>query len=322
MMDAKEALQKAQQLIDQRGKDYDHEGGERSMGPAVAAFNALTGHNLTEGDGWLLFDMVKTRRTKSSPGHVDSNLDKISYAALRAEAELRDANKPAYDADATLRAMADPEFWCRKENGPQSAQGSRCVSETSSETIRESQDENARSEHDSESDSEPYCGAYQAYNVDVNACLQCRRQWRADEPKPCERKAEEDRDIANRTRGILADDGEGWIDHDGSGRCPVSDPTVRLDTRGVGGLVHFNFHDAPASHIDWPNAARWRVAEVNGWRRWSGVSHNPPMPQQTKVRAVHRDGAVSMNCEVWALHWDHKGMPSDIIAYRVEKDGD
>ena len=109
-MNANEALQKAQQLIDQRGRDYDHEGGERSMPDAVRAFNAITGNRISEGDGWLLMALVKAVRSCHSPGHIDSSLDLISYAALRAEAETR----PKYDQDAGLDAMGDPEFWRSK----------------------------------------------------------------------------------------------------------------------------------------------------------------------------------------------------------------
>src|SRR5690606_17992482 len=43
----------------ERGKEYDQPGGERSMGRCVQAFNAITGKDLTEAEGWLLLQILK-----------------------------------------------------------------------------------------------------------------------------------------------------------------------------------------------------------------------------------------------------------------------
>lgn len=153
-MNAHDILTRAGDLLTERGRDYDHEGGERSMADAVRAFNAITGYRLSEGDGWLLMDLVKAVRSCHSPGHVDSNLDRVAYAALRAEAECAHA--------ATV---------------------SRCVSETGSDGKTVAENTNANTDPIRE----PYCGAYEAYSIDVHSCLQCRETWRADEAKPCER---------------------------------------------------------------------------------------------------------------------------------------
>ncbi len=70
-----------------RAATYDKPEGERSMGRTVQAFNAITGRDLTEPEGWLLMQLLKDVRLFTRPGyHADSAEDCISYAALKAEA--------------------------------------------------------------------------------------------------------------------------------------------------------------------------------------------------------------------------------------------
>lgn len=84
---AAELLGRAAALMHERGKTYDAPAGERSMGKAIAAFNAITGRDLAESEGWLLLTVLKAVRaqTRREP-HADSNEDMIAYAALFAEA--------------------------------------------------------------------------------------------------------------------------------------------------------------------------------------------------------------------------------------------
>ena len=84
---APDLLMKAADLLAERSKEYDTEEGERSMGKAVASFNAITGRDLTEAEGWLLLQQLKDVRQWQNDGyHADSAEDCISYAALKAEA--------------------------------------------------------------------------------------------------------------------------------------------------------------------------------------------------------------------------------------------
>lgn len=86
-MRAPEFLHKAAALMEERGKEYDKPEGERSMGKTVKAFNAITGHSLTEAEGWLLLQVLKDVRQWQRPGyHADSAEDCIAYSALKAEA--------------------------------------------------------------------------------------------------------------------------------------------------------------------------------------------------------------------------------------------
>ena len=82
-----EFLEKAADLMLERGQEYDSPDGERSMAATVAAFNVLTGNILSEQEGWLFMLLLKIARQHQSPGwHQDSSEDAIAYAALMAEA--------------------------------------------------------------------------------------------------------------------------------------------------------------------------------------------------------------------------------------------
>ena len=81
-------LAQAAIIMDSRGKQYDKPEGERSMGKCVAAFNTITGHHISEAEGWLLLQILKDVRQWQRPGyHQDSAVDCVAYAALKAEAK-------------------------------------------------------------------------------------------------------------------------------------------------------------------------------------------------------------------------------------------
>ena len=89
---APDLLKKAAQHMADRAATYDKPEGERSMGKAVEAFNAITGKSLTEAEGWLLLQVLKDVRLWQRPGyHADSAEDCIAYSALKAEAKQREA---------------------------------------------------------------------------------------------------------------------------------------------------------------------------------------------------------------------------------------
>ena len=82
-------LSKARDHMLDRAATYDKPEGERSMGRAVEAFNAITGRDLEESEGWLLLQVLKDVRDRQRrEPHVDSLEDCIAYAALKAEARL------------------------------------------------------------------------------------------------------------------------------------------------------------------------------------------------------------------------------------------
>lgn len=88
---AQDLLTAAGAHMAQRATTYDAEGGERSMGKAVAALNAITGQDVTEAQGWLLMELLKNVRLFARPAfHQDSAEDGVAYAALMGEAKARE----------------------------------------------------------------------------------------------------------------------------------------------------------------------------------------------------------------------------------------
>jgi len=82
---ANDILAQAASEMQDRGRTYDAEGGERSMGKTVAAFNALTGVGMTETQGWLFMAMLKAARSQQGGYRADSFVDGAAYFALMGE---------------------------------------------------------------------------------------------------------------------------------------------------------------------------------------------------------------------------------------------
>lgn len=88
--EAPELLGRAAKHMHDRASTYDRPDGERSMGRTVQAFNAITGRNLSESEGWLLMTLLKSVRGFTREAyHADSFEDLIAYAALCAEAKSK-----------------------------------------------------------------------------------------------------------------------------------------------------------------------------------------------------------------------------------------
>ena len=104
-MKAPEILKRSAEIMAERAKQYDSPQGERSMGKAVAAFNAITGQSLSEANGWLLMALLKMVRDNTTEDpHEDSIHDLVAYAGLYGEARLsglkgRDASESASKTD-------------------------------------------------------------------------------------------------------------------------------------------------------------------------------------------------------------------------------
>ena len=91
---AADFLAKALSLLDERGQQYDT-GNERSGPKIAAAFNAITGKDLTAAEVYLVLQITKDVRQWSAPEyHPDSAEDCISYAALKAEELASVSDKP------------------------------------------------------------------------------------------------------------------------------------------------------------------------------------------------------------------------------------
>lgn len=68
-----------------RATTYDKPDGERSMGATVEAFESITGHSLTEEQGWLFMGVLKMVRSQQGDFKLDNYEDGAAYFALQGE---------------------------------------------------------------------------------------------------------------------------------------------------------------------------------------------------------------------------------------------
>lgn len=96
-----EFLDNAKQHQQRGAQKYDQPQGERSMKTTVDAFNAYTGKNLSEKEGWLFMECLKTARSLRNNGQPDDIEDLASYVSLRGECmfpdEPEDSNGGVYE---------------------------------------------------------------------------------------------------------------------------------------------------------------------------------------------------------------------------------
>ena len=83
---AADILTDAADTIRTRGEERD-KGSERSMKATVDAFNALTGQQLTETQGWQFMAVLKLARANGGNFKLDDYLDGAAYFALAGECE-------------------------------------------------------------------------------------------------------------------------------------------------------------------------------------------------------------------------------------------
>jgi hypothetical protein len=87
-------LKKSQQLIDERGKEYNKAKGERSFDKLAKCFTAKTGIEITAAHvALLLQDLKDIRQFSQDRFHQDSVEDGVTYSALKAEELYKQYNK-------------------------------------------------------------------------------------------------------------------------------------------------------------------------------------------------------------------------------------
>ena len=91
--DAVSVLICAADAITERAAQRDRPSGERSMARAVASFNALYNHTLTEEQGWQFMSILKKARAVGGRVHADDYVDDAAYAALAGECALARAQR-------------------------------------------------------------------------------------------------------------------------------------------------------------------------------------------------------------------------------------
>lgn len=92
--------------MEDRAVTYDKPTGERSMGKTVEAFNVITGHQLTEEQGWLFMETLKMVRSQQGAFKADNYEDATAYASLRGEAAEKERGNPPAEGMDDWRAYA------------------------------------------------------------------------------------------------------------------------------------------------------------------------------------------------------------------------
>ena len=93
-MSAIELLEKAAGHLKDRAATYDKPEGERSIGAAVKAFNAVAGDGLMDSEerGWLFMAILKMVRSQQGNYRADNYEDLAAYGALMGEAACEERN--------------------------------------------------------------------------------------------------------------------------------------------------------------------------------------------------------------------------------------
>ena len=93
-MSAIELLEKASGHLKDRAETYDNPEGERSIGAAVKAFNAVTCDGLMDSEerGWLFMAILKMVRSQQGNYKADNYEDLAAYGALMGEAACEERN--------------------------------------------------------------------------------------------------------------------------------------------------------------------------------------------------------------------------------------
>ena len=125
MTTANEILQAAAGHMQDRAATYDKPEGERSMGATVEAFKAVTGHQLTEEQGWLFMALLKAVRSQQGSLRMDSYEDGAAYFSLAGESAARDRARPiinelytAHPATPNVREDGERRMEQIGQNGP------------------------------------------------------------------------------------------------------------------------------------------------------------------------------------------------------------
>ncbi len=83
-------LEEASGAMKQRAALRDKPNGERSMARTVATFNALTGKNLSEAEGWQFMVILKMVRGDQGNYNRDDYVDGAAYFGLLGECKSGD----------------------------------------------------------------------------------------------------------------------------------------------------------------------------------------------------------------------------------------
>ena len=93
-MKAIDILQKVQEIQEERGKEYENSGQERSFDKIAMVFNVITGKDITPAEVTLILQILKdVRQWADYRLHEDCIIDSVSYASLKGELLYKQYNQ-------------------------------------------------------------------------------------------------------------------------------------------------------------------------------------------------------------------------------------
>ncbi|KKN92368.1 hypothetical protein LCGC14_0208590 [marine sediment metagenome] len=107
----------AKKTIIQRGEERDQPDGERTIPRCVTAFNAITGHKLSNCDGWLFMEVLKKCRSVQGAYKYDDYRDGLGYAALRAEEARMEEEERQSNATAEMPVLSEEDKRIKEQYG-------------------------------------------------------------------------------------------------------------------------------------------------------------------------------------------------------------
>lgn len=113
-VNANEFLTDAVGQMQNRAQLRDQPQGERSMATIVATFNALTGHQLTEAEGWEFMVLLKMVRGRQGKFNKDDYVDGAAYFGLLGECEST-RERTLFDPEAPNHANILTKYY--EDNG-------------------------------------------------------------------------------------------------------------------------------------------------------------------------------------------------------------
>lgn len=108
-MKAHQILEAGLSHMKDRSATYDKPAGERSMGATVDAFRAITGHDLTEEQGWLFMGLLKMVRSQQGGFRADNYEDLAAYAGLQGEAAWAERTNQEFGQQNTIDCRTDEQ---------------------------------------------------------------------------------------------------------------------------------------------------------------------------------------------------------------------
>lgn len=309
---APEILQAAIAEMADRAATYDKPEGERSMAATVEAFKAVTGHDLTETQGWLFMALLKAVRSQQGAYRADSYVDGAAYFGLAGEAAAREETENAELCQMVREAHGNPTIpgeveWPTDERmnniGPNGNDGLHYPTvESWLGPFNLAKGATKEIEIDLNFPEGTYrIGDTPSFEESANfdpvpANMDDPRNWRAGDLVECVTELKKPRLSSGEVCTLIDTPFNGSVDM----LVGPDQESWMMRTR------NFRFHSRPS---------KINESEMSGaWIAWSGGEC--PCDEKSFVE-IERKSGIKVQSGAGSFDWFHVNVPSDIIRYRM-----